>query len=238
MTFFALFYGLVIAHFIADYMQPAALVAWTKRNGNGLYVHVGLYTFLTGLVLVGYNRFWLLSVFTLTALHFLCDKLKYYVSEKAGKHYVQWFLIDQAVHGTAILLVSWLMFAVGGGASRATMFIQSHFYVFVMLTATMGAAFGGSILVFEAVRTFAPSDDRRIISLIDRLPGILERIAVCLILFATTFPYLAWLPFGYSGGRLIRDWTTSHRLRRTVELIASIVSLGMSAALYYAQYIK
>jgi hypothetical protein len=236
MDFWTLFYGLVLAHFIADYMQLAALVAWTKRDRRGLYVHTGAYTILTALVLVCYGRYWLAGLIILAVTHWLYDTFKYAVGRRATGNFLWWFLLDQAMHGATILAVALVL--AGATQSPATAFIGRHYLPFVIFTALIGAAFGGSILVFEAGRTFAPQNDGRVVGWRVRLPGILERTTAGLLLFTGWLAWLAPLPFAYSVWRLASGWKTSERRRRAVDLAAGIAGFLMAAALFYAGTLK
>ena len=233
MEFAALFYGLVAAHFVADYMQPASLVAWTKRNGRGLYVHTGIYAVLTGAVLAGYGAYWIPALAALVLTHFIYDRFKYDMSGRAKGRYLHWFLLDQALHGGTILAAVLLL--AGTGESPVTRLIGGNIGWVVFLCAVLGASFGGSIVVFEAGRTFAPENDGRIILFRDRLPGIIERAAACWILFISPAPVLTPLAFSYSVFRAIKTRReTGNGRRGLVELIASIAGFAMAAMLYYS----
>lgn len=236
-----LFYGLVLAHFIADYMQPAALVVWTKRTGGGLYVHVGIYSILTGIVLYGYGGgLWLPFLLFMSVTHFLLDKLKYYYGERATGWYVWIFLLDQVLHGAVIVAGTAVMAFLTQDNLTAPPFIAvtaPNVRALIGITAMIGAAFGGSILVFESVRTFACDNDAMVVSFKDRLPGIIERSIAGAFLFLSPLVWLTPLPFLYSAGRLVVFWRTDKRKRVMIELLAGVTGFGMACGLFYAKYL-
>ncbi|MFA5867647.1 MAG: DUF3307 domain-containing protein [Actinomycetota bacterium] len=236
-----LFYGLVLAHFIADYMQPAALVEWTKRTGRGLYVHVGVYTVLTAVVLYGYGgNLWIPVLIVMSLTHFLFDKLKYSLGDQTAGHYLWSFLLDQALHGLVIIAATAYLAAATAGQIDFPPFIRltaPYVRALIGTTCVIGAGFGGSILVFEALRTFAPADDGKIITFRDRLPGILERSAAGIFLFLTPLLWLTPLALGFSLARSFFNRKDVGNRRAMVEFIAGLVGFGMAAALYYGRYL-
>lgn len=236
-----LFYGLVLAHFIADYMQPAALVAWTKRNGRGIYVHAGIYTLLTAVVLYGYGGYlWIPVLAAMSLTHFLLDKLKHSLGDKAARIYFWTFLLDQALHGLVILAAMLFLTAATAGQIAYPPFIRiiaPHIRGLIGVTCVIGAGFGGSILVFEALRTFAPDNDGTVIAFRERLPGILERSAAGIFLFLTPFGWLTPLPLGFSAARSYHNRKIIGPRRATVEFVAGLAGFGMAAALYYCKYL-
>lgn len=235
MSFVAVFYGLALAHFIADYMQPAALVAWTKHNGGGLFVHTGIYAILTAAVLYGSGPLWIPALGVLTLSHFGFDWLKYRFSARQKGNHLQWFLLDQACHGSVIVLIALVVAAQSGPPGWFVAFAFNNIDILVIASAIIAAAFGGSILVFEAARTLAPGNDNRVISLRERLPGMLERTLACVFLFVSPWPWLTPLSFGYTGTRLALGWQKPESRRRTVEFVASITGFLMAAAFYYVK---
>ncbi len=235
MSFVAVFYGLALAHFIADYMQPAALVAWTKRNGGGLYVHTGIYSFLTAIVLYGSGSLWIPAFLILTLSHFGFDWLKYRLSERQDGNYLLWFLLDQAGHGSVIVIIALVVGAQSGPPGWFVAFAFNNLDVLVLVSAIIAAAFGGSILVFEAARTLAPANDNRVISLKERLPGMIERTLACVVMFVSSWPWLTPLSFGYTGTRLVMGWKKPESRRRMVEFAASVTGFLMAAVFYYVK---
>ena len=236
-----LFYGLVLAHFIADYMQPAALVAWTKRTGGGLYVHVGIYTVLTGIVLYGYGGYlWIPALLAMSITHFLLDKLKYAIGDRSAGIYLWTFLLDQVLHGIVIIGATVVLAAATAGQIDYSPFIRlsaPHIRALIGITCVIGAGFGGSILVFEALRTYAPADDGKVITFTERLPGILERSAAGIILYLTPLVWLTPLPLGFSLVRNYYNRKTTGNRRAIVEFISGLAGFGMAAALYYCKYL-
>ncbi len=236
-----LFYGLVLAHFIADYMQPAALVAWTKRTGRGLYVHVGIYTILTAVVLYGYGGYlWLPVLAVMSVTHFIFDKLKYALGDRAAGRHLWAFLVDQAMHGAVILAATVFLASMTAGQIDFPPFIRltaPHIRALIGITCIIGAGFGGSILVFEAVRTYAPAGDGAVITFRDRLPGILERSAAGIFLFLTPYVWLTPLALAFSLVRSYYYRKVIGNKRAAVEFVAGLAGFGMAAALYYGRYL-
>lgn len=221
-----LFYALLLAHLIADFLQPTALVGWTKRSVNGLLVHTTIYTLLSGIVLVGYNYWWLwLIILALT--HFVVDRVKQLLSTKLSREGFYIFVADQIVH---IGIMALVVFGIGLAKLQPSWFLRLISDCEKLLPATVGyvaGVFGVSILVFEAGRTFAPQSDNGqnnvVITFKNRLVGMIERaLAISLILAHLYF--LAPFCFVISIYQLVKGWKTSARKKLLIELSTSMFS--------------
>lgn len=87
-------------------MQPAALVAWTKRSTWGLFVHVTTYAALTGMILFGGGRYWFIYLVVLGSTHFVLDHVKYLLDVRCAVHGLYVFLADQAAHIATLVFVA------------------------------------------------------------------------------------------------------------------------------------
>ena len=161
--------------------------------------------------------------------------MKYRFSARQKGNYLQWFLLDQACHGSVIVLVALAVEVQSGPPGWFVAFSFDNIDIIVLISAIIAAAFGGSILVFEATGTMAPANDNRVISFSDRLPGMIERALACVLLFISPWPWLTPLAFGYTGARLFAGWKKPDRKRLIVELWASVTGFLMAVALFYAK---
>lgn len=217
------FYALLIAHLVADFLQPAALVRWTIRGTGGLVVHVTTYALLTMVVILGYGPVWFGYLVLLSAFHFGLDRIKHLWSLKHSRGSVYVFLLDQATHIGVIYLVA---LALAGTPLSPFMRLVSPYSHFLPLVAGyIGGTFAVSILVFEAGLTFAPkkTDDRseQVVTSEGRVVGIVERAVAITVILAH---FYALVPFAFSVSiyRLARAWKTDGRRRQIVELATSL----------------
>lgn len=221
----ALFFLLLLAHVIADFLQPASLVRWSKSGVGGLLVHTTIYAGLTALVLAGRGSYWWGWLIALALAHFLLDRLKYWAAPRLERVSVVLFLVDQLLHIGVIAGVAFgaglghfaPSLEMGGLLSDESLIAYTVFYVTV--------AFAGSIFVFETARTFVPAPDSNnggVIGWRDRLLGIAER-AGALTLVLVKLYVLAPLAFLPSLILLIGRWRSPERSQRLIELGASLV---------------
>lgn len=220
-----LFFLLLLAHLMADFLQPASLVRWSKSGVGGLLVHTTIYAGLTALVLAGRGPYWWGWLTVLALAHFLLDRLKYWLAPRLEPVSVLLFLIDQLLH---IGVIAGVAFGAGLGhfapsiemgrlLSGQRAIAYTVFYVTVALA--------GSIFVFETARTFVPARDSNnggVIGWRDRLLGMTERAGALTLVLVKWYVFapLAFLP---SLILLIVRWRSSERSRRLVELAASLL---------------
>lgn len=224
-----LFWALVLAHLTADFLQPAALVRWTKRSAWGLAAHVATYAALTTLVLAGRGWSWWPWLALLVATHLAIDRTKIALDRRLGTGSFYVLTADQLLHFCVIAYVAFVGLA-GYGASPLLSMLPADPAPLESVTAYVTVTFTVSIVVFEAGRTFAPDPvGTKVASWAWRLPGMVERTLAVLLAHAGLYP-LAPLAFAFSGYRLARDWATSRRRRDVIELGVSAASTVVVAA--------
>ena len=195
----SLFYLLVLIHLIVDFMQPAALVKWSKNSSWGLVVHGSIYMILSAAALVFVPLWWLWAL-ALGMSHFVVDKTKIIITEKAPKFSLLIFILDQIVHFSIIILVFSLIQSQPGSVQsqlgelfeNPKVLLYAVFYVIV--------TFGGSIFVFEVLNSVnSEASIKEVISIKQRYKGILERgTAMTLIVLghqSSLFPLISPLAF-------------------------------------------
>jgi hypothetical protein len=108
LTFFLL---LLLGHMLGDFvLQPYWLVL-AKRNGwPGLFIHVGVVTFITGILLsVSAIPNWWVWIIILFLAHILIDQFRTFVFTNNSKgRGLLLLLADQLVHLALIALLAWL----------------------------------------------------------------------------------------------------------------------------------
>lgn len=219
-----LFYTILLAHLIADFMQPAALVKWAKQSIAGLLVHTAFYLILSLIVLFGYGSYWWLWLTILGFSHFGLDRLKLWLNEKFSHLSLYVFLLDQILH-VAVIAGVVVMAALGVSTLSPFLRLISNYSTWLpAITGYVIVTFGASILVFEASKTISVSkaDDSNtvVITFKDRLLGMFERgLAVTLLL--TELYFLAPLSFLLSIGGVVRTWGTKAGEKRLTELVTS-----------------
>ncbi|MDI6903835.1 MAG: DUF3307 domain-containing protein [Methanocellales archaeon] len=171
-----LLYLLLLAHLVADFMQPASLVRWTKESVQGLIVHTSIYSLITALVIAAYSPIWWFWAALLGVSHFVID----YHLDKGRLPFTNLSLlvVDQVLHLLMIGAIFWSGLRFLTPIGQLT-FLSDHSEVFRCLVGYVAATFGGSIFVFEAGNTFYPQlpsgGENEILSLGDRCLGITER---------------------------------------------------------------
>lgn len=226
-----LFYTLIIAHLAADFLQPSALVKWTKQSMAGLLVHTGIYAALSAVVLTGYGRVWWLWLAILVLSHFVLDHFKYILSHQFVLWGLYLFVADQILHIGVIALIVFAGNVAALEPSPFLVLISSYWYILPIIAGYVAGTFGVSILVFEAGGTFAhqssstniTKNNNSVLTFRDRLTGILERTLAISVILAHLY-YLAPLCFGISIYRFGKRRKTVAGRRLAIELGVSIIS--------------
>ncbi len=198
------FLRLLLGHLIGDFiLQPYWLVLAKRKGWLGLYIHVGLVTFITAILAWGSIPHWWVWMCILFIGHLFIDQFRTFVftDNSKGKGLLLLFL-DQLTHFTLIALLSWA----AGGWNFADLCLlltdtASGQYSLMVYLASL-AIMIGVVPVLEAEITVSvwAAQGREInytveISRADRIVGSLERIvAAALILtgygFAAPFVFL------------------------------------------------
>lgn len=223
------FYALLVAHLAADFLQPTALVKWTKYSVAGLATHVAVYISLTAVVITGYGNLWWFWLLILGSSHFLFDHFKYLFGLKLYLRDLYIFIVDQILHvGTIALVVLAGGFA-GLAPSPFLALISDYWRILPSLVGYLAGTAGVSILAFEAARTFLnrthhPNEDaanHAVISFRERLPGMAERTLAISLILAGLY-YLVPFSFAFSAYKLSRHWREEGG-KPTIELAVSVL---------------
>jgi len=179
----SLFYLLLLIHLIVDFMQPAALVTWSKSNSWGLLVHSGIYAILN-VVALAFTPLWWLCASIFGISHFILDKIKITLNDKVPQASLPIFILDQVIHIAIITLVFFLARLGVSEPLPKILEVMNYPRVLLYVVGYVAVTFGGSILVFEVSNYLEfDADSKKAISIKERYQGILERaIAVTLIL--------------------------------------------------------
>ncbi|MEW5958749.1 MAG: DUF3307 domain-containing protein, partial [Chloroflexota bacterium] len=198
------FLRLLLGHLIGDFiLQPYWLVLSKRKGWVGLFIHVGVVTFITAILAWDSIPNWWVWIFILFIGHLFIDQFRTFVftDNSKGKGLLLLFL-DQLAHLLLITLLAWA--ATGWDVSDLGLVLsdtgsgQYSLMVYLAGLATMI----GVVPVLEAEITVAvwAAQGREVgytveISTADRLVGSLERIvAAALILlgygYAAPFVFL------------------------------------------------
>lgn len=98
-----LFFTLLLAHLFADFpLQTNKLARLKKKNLAGVSIHVLIYVVVTALFLQRPLDYWPLTI-GLGLTHFVIDALKLIIKPK---HEVRYFVFDQILHFTSVLVAT------------------------------------------------------------------------------------------------------------------------------------
>jgi hypothetical protein len=221
----SVFYLLVLVHLIVDFMQPTALVKWSKSSSWGLVIHSGVYLVLNALVLA-FTPLWWLWTFIFGISHFIIDRLKVILNDKIPQASLIIFILDQVTH---LAIIASVLFVTRLGALKPSpriLEVANHPRILLYVVGYIAVTFGGSILVFEISNSLRISaNSKKVLSFKERYQGILERaIAVTLIIghLGILLP-LAFTPSLVQGKRV---W--QRKEERASFLLEFITSLGLA----------
>jgi len=96
---------LLIAHLFADFpLQTNALANLKEKHWYGVFLHVLVHVSVMALLISNSQHYWPL-IFSLGVAHFLIDLGKLFCPAKKG---VRYFLVDQLLHVSSILIATYI----------------------------------------------------------------------------------------------------------------------------------
>jgi hypothetical protein len=105
----SLFLRLLLGHMIGDYaLQPLSLVLMKRRGWEGILIHVGIVTVVTGILLwpvLGHWWYWLWLLFLFVG-HLLIDRSRALLLKDLEATSLWYLIIDQALHLCLIALIA------------------------------------------------------------------------------------------------------------------------------------
>jgi hypothetical protein len=224
-----LYYSLVIAHLITDFLQPTWMVKWSKQSPYGLIVHALSYTLLSAIVLFGYNLWWV-WLLVLGITHFVIDEVKYNVSPKLPGWEMPFFLLDQFIHISIIICVTFLSGLAALPISQSSYFIkeiQPYKNYLLYVVSYIVATFSISILIFETDRTIAVRKTgvprKVIITFDERLLGMTERAIALTLLLVNNLFFLFPLAFTPTIISLFKE--NDDKQPKFIELTVGIIGI-------------
>ncbi len=236
-----IFYALLLAHLITDFMQPAILVRLTKRGFAGVLVHTIVYLILCTVVLFGYGSYWWVWVIVLAFSHFFVDHLKYVLNYKVSRGFYV-FILDQIIHVAIIALVVFKGNFAKLEPSPFLYLVSDYWKLLPAVAGYVAGTFGASILVFEAGRTFTFKSDcsvreagqNAVATFRERFPGIVERALAISFIVASLY-YLLPFAFSISIYKIIKRYGTTAAKRFIIEFVVSTISaitIGLAILLF------
>lgn len=197
------FLGLLLGHFVGDFvLQPYWLVLAKRDGWPGLFIHVGVVTFVTAILVWGTIANWWVWVIVLFLIHLFIDQFRTFIftNNSKGKGLLLLFA-DQLAHVLSVMVIAW---AATGWTPDLLQYLHypdtpNQYRMMIYLTAL--AVLISTTPVLEAEITVAvwaaqgkETDKTVRIDTEDRIFGSIERIAAA-ILILSGLPVLAPLLF-------------------------------------------
>lgn len=240
------FLRLALGHLIGDFvLQPYWLVI-AKRNGwTGLFIHVGVVTFVSAILIWAFIPNWWVWVIVLFIGHLFIDQFRTFVfTDNSNGKGLLLLILDQLAHIILLILLAWA--ATGWRFADLQLIVtdtasaQYHLLVYLIGLATLV----GVTPILEAEITaavFAVQGDAAThtiaVTTADRIWGGLERVAA-LTLMLTGLAWLAPLAFIPRLAMLVHQG--QYRANRTGVIARVITSFGVTvvtgALLYFVPF--
>lgn len=187
-----IFWLLLIAHIIADFIQPIKLLEWRKSKPWGIELHSLIYTVLSAFMLYGFMDSWLQIALILGIIHLIIDRVKLKFQNLYKKPSVAAFVVDQFLHILSISLV----------VKFADLFSNEYFYGIgekhiSYMAGYLLVSLAGSILIFETERTInqPKNTNQAYIGWRPRIMGMAERIIGFALLISGKYILLTPIAF-------------------------------------------
>ncbi len=218
---------LLFAHFLGDFvLQP---VSWVrdkeqrKLRSQKFYLHVLLHGLLYGLVLGSYPSWW--PVLLLTLAHAGIDLAKMY--NKSAQTASRWFLIDQGLHLTSILII-WYIFY---DPKILWQDLKQNLVVWIYVTALIGITFVASIVIRQLLAGWEdqlPVGDGESLRKAGKYIGMLERLFVFTFVVTQNWTGIGFLLAAKSVFRFGDLRESKDRKLTEYILVGTLLSFGIA----------
>lgn len=105
-----LLFLLIVAHVFGDYVFQGEYLATTKgKNYYHLFVHCIIYTFCFWCVFFYFNKIKISLLLLIFISHFVIDTLKCFLTNKNSDKSKIYYVLDQLLHYTVIVLIICLL---------------------------------------------------------------------------------------------------------------------------------
>ena len=100
---------LVLGHFVGDFvLQPYWLVLAKRSGWSGLFIHVGIVTFVTGILVIGLIPNWWVWIIALFLVHMFIDQFRTFVfTDNSGGKGLILLTLDQLAHILSLMVIAW-----------------------------------------------------------------------------------------------------------------------------------
>lgn len=230
LSFFLL---LVLGHFVGDFvLQPYWLVLAKRAGWRGLFIHVGVVTFVTGILVWKLIPNWWVWIIVLFLVHLFIDQFRTFVftDNSKGKGLLL-LTLDQLAHILSLMFIAWAATGWTPDMLRYLFIadIPNQYSLIVYLTAL--AILISTTPVLEAEITVAvwAAQGREVTQTVridneDRLFGSIERIVAAMLILLGYF-WLAPLVFLPRLAVMIyRGYAREDRTAVTTKVVTSFIT--------------
>lgn len=237
------FLRLLLGHVVGDFvLQPYWLVVAKRRGWPGLFIHVGVVTLVTAILVWKAIPTWWAWIIVLYLGHLFIDQFRTFVftDNSKGKGLLL-LILDQIAHIILIALIAWAATGWTFSDLQSILLSDSAATQYRMIVYLIGiATMIGVVPVLEAEITVAAwaaqgheTDKTVAIESIDRILGSLERIAA-MILILTNYGLLAPFIFLPRLGLMIyQGQAKSNRTAVVAKVMTSFVTAATVSYLLY-----
>lgn len=193
------FWLLLAAHVIADFVQPNWLLRLRKDSKWGYELHSAVTMVLTAIVLYQFTSRWIIWSILLGATHLIIDRAKHAYQEHYGTGLFI-FIIDQSCHVFVVLFAMKL-----GNFWSDKAFLGLDDRISLMILGFLSVSFAVSILIFEMNRVVFRKNQQMhsIVSWPARFVGMTERSVALAVLLA--FNNFLLLPVAFIISLIIKS---------------------------------
>lgn len=220
---------LILAHFIGDFLlQPKSWVDEKeihKAKSLKLYIHILIHGLLVLLVLWDFNH-WLLALLIMAA-HGIIDTIKLYAQKESNKSY--WFIIDQALHITSILVMWFLIFKPEIDLNKLVASTEIWIYATAILFLTVVSGIVMRELMSSWSKALNESNEESLNNA-GKYIGMLERIFVFTFVVTGNWEGIGFLLAAKSVFRFGDLKESKDRKLTEYILIGSLLSFGIAIA--------
>lgn len=227
------FLRLMLGHVVGDFLlQPYWLVLAKRKGWPGLLIHVGVVTFITGILAWDSIPNWGVWIVVLFIIHLFIDQFRTFIftDNTKGKGFLL-LLLDQLAHVVSLIVIAWA--ATGWSFADLQILVTpeapNQYRMMAYLIGLMALISTVPVLEAEATVAVWAAQGQEVkqtvkIDTEDRVLGACERI-VALILILTGFGLFAPLVFLPRLGLMIRQGQASQdRTAVTTKVLTSFAS--------------
>jgi hypothetical protein len=224
---FTILYNLIIAHLLSDFVfQSKKMVENKKWFSKEMFLHVGIVYILSAF----FSFLWWQAII-ITLIHYLIDGVKIELKKKYSTQEIYWFLLDQFLHLSTIVIVCLLQFGLSNQIFTQLNHVTQNNINIVILLAYILITFPTGYLIGIMTKNISNEYSKETKKEQDQKAnnglriGIFERIIILTFVILGQYEAIGFL---ITGKSLLRFASKDESLKSEYVLLGTMMSYAIT----------